>query len=107
MILKGKVWKFGDHMHTHYFLAGKYDPIVRAGRYGELVQHILEDVDPGFVQKVRKGDLLVAGRGFGTGKHVRGLIGAFQALGIGGIIAESFSAEWERSTINAGLPSLV
>lgn len=107
MILKGKVWKFGDNVHTHYLLSGKYDPIVRAGRYDELVQHVLEDVDPGFAQKVQKGDLLVGGRGFGTGKHVRGLIGAFKAMGIGGIIAESFSAEWERATINAGLPSVV
>ncbi len=107
MILRGRVWKFGDGVHTHFFLSGKYDPVVRAGKYAELVPHLLEDVDPGFVNRVREDDLLVAGRAFGGGKHVRGLIGAFKVLKIGGILARSFSAEWERACINAGLPALV
>ena len=107
MILRGKVWKFGDNIPTHHFLSGKYDPVVRSGKYADLVQHVLEEHDPTFVSRVQKGDLLVCGRGFGTGKHVRGLIGALKLLGIGGLIAETFSAEWERATINAGLPSLV
>ncbi len=107
MVLKGRVWKFGDNIPTHYFLSGKYDPIVRAGKYADLVQHVLEDHAPDFVSQVRPGDILVCGRGFGMGKHVRGLIGALKLLRIGGIIAESFSAEWERVTINSALPSLV
>jgi 3-isopropylmalate/(R)-2-methylmalate dehydratase small subunit len=101
------VWKFGDNIPTHHFLSGKYDPLVRAGKYADLVQHVLEDHDPTFVSRVQRGDLLVCGRGFGMGKHVRGLIGAFKLLGVGGLIAETFAAEWERATINAGFPCLV
>lgn len=107
MILKGRVWKFGDNVRSNYFLSGKYDPVGRLGKYSELVQHILEDVDPTFVQKVQRGDVLVAGKAFGTGKHLGGLIGAFKVLGIGGVIAEGFSAAWERDSINTGFPAVV
>ena len=107
MKLRGRAWVFGDNLAATYFLSGKYDPMVRAGKYRELVPHILEDVDPGFVQKVQPGDLLIAGKAFGTGKHLRGLIEAFKVLGIGGVIAESFAAEWEKVSINSGLPIVV
>lgn len=118
MILKGRVWKFGDNVHTSYFLSGKHGVLVRAGKYEELAQHILEDVDPSFIRRFQRGDVLVAGKAFGTGRSLSGqagafktlgsgLIAAFQALGLGGVIAKSFSPEWERVAINAGLPAVV
>ena len=107
MQLHGRVWKFGDCVHTHHFLSGKYDNLVRAGKYAELVPHLLEDSLPSFAAAVRPGDIVVAGRAFGSGKHVRGLIGAFKILQISAILARSFAAEWERACINAGMPALV
>lgn len=107
MVLNGKVWKFGDNVSAQYFLSGKYDPLVRAGKYAQLVEHVLEDVQPTFACEARKGDVIVAGKAFGTGKHVRGLIGALKLLGMGGVIAESFASEWEKGSINAGLPAIV
>jgi 3-isopropylmalate/(R)-2-methylmalate dehydratase small subunit len=59
------------------------------------------------VHKVQRGDLLVAGRGFGVGKHNLGRLGAFKALGIEAFIAESFAAAWERDAINFGIPALI
>lgn len=107
MILKGRVWKFGNNVPSHYFLSGKYDALARALEFEEIVPHVLEDIDPTFVKRVRKGDLIVAGRAFGTGKHLEGLIGALQILGIEAVIAESFSAGWEKDSINAGLAALI
>lgn len=107
MILSGRVWKFGDHLRSTYFFSGKYDPLSRAGKFEELAQHVLEDVDPTFACRVRPDDILVVGNAFGTGKHLEGPINAFKVLGIAAILAKGFSAAWERDSINLGLPSLV
>lgn len=107
MILSGTVWKFGDNLRSTYFVSGKYDALGRAGKFSELARHVLEDVDPTFVQKLKPGDLLVVGDAFGTGKHLDGPIGAFRALGIAAVLGKGFSAAWERDSINLGLPSLV
>jgi 3-isopropylmalate/(R)-2-methylmalate dehydratase small subunit len=101
------VWKFGDHLRSNHFLAGKYDPLGRAGKFEELARHVLEDVDPDFVRRVKPGDLLVVGDAFGTGKHLDGPINAFKSLGIAAVLGKGFSASWERDSINLGLPSLV
>ena len=106
MILKGRVWKFGDNLRSTYFVSGKYDPLGRAGKFAEMASHVLEDVDPSFVRKVQKGDILVVGEAFGTGKHLDGPINAFKELGIAAVLGKSFSAAWERDSINLGLPSL-
>lgn len=107
MKLRGRVWKFGDHVGADHFIAPKYDLMGRKGQYAELSTHILEEADPSFVGSVRPGDILLAGWGFGSGKHLGSLIGAFRHLGIGAIIARSFAAAWERASINAGLPAIV
>jgi len=107
MILQGKVWKVGDNISSDHFISPKYDSMGRKGQYAELALHILEDKDPNFIEKVQRGDLIVAGRSFGSGKHLGSLIGAFKELGIEGVIAKSFSAAWERASINAGLPALL
>ena len=106
MTLSGRVWKFGDNLRSSYFFSGKYDALGRAGKFAELAKHVLEDVDPTFVERVRPGDILVVGEAFGTGKHLEGPIGALQLLGIAAVLAKSFSAGWERDSINMGLPAL-
>lgn len=107
MILKGRVWKFGNNLRSDYFLSSKYDPLGRTGKFTELAQHVLEDIDASFVKKVQSGDLIVVGKAFGTGKHFAHLIGALKAIGIGGIIGQSFSSAWEKDSINSGFPSVV
>ena len=107
MILSGTVWKFGDRLRSTHFVSGKYDVLGRARKFGELAQHVLEDVDPTFVKRVKPGDLLVVGDAFGTGKHLDGPIEAFKTLGIAAVLGKGFSAAWERDSINLGLPSLV
>jgi len=107
MLLSGRVWKFGDRLRSTYFISGKYDPLGRAGKFAEMATHVLEDIDPNFIKRVQKGDILAVGHAFGTGKHLDGPINAFKELGIAAVLGKSFSASWERESINLGLPSLV
>ncbi|MFQ6039129.1 MAG: 3-isopropylmalate dehydratase [Candidatus Aminicenantales bacterium] len=56
-----------------------------------------------FPKKVRSGDILVAGRNFGSGSSRQQAVDCFLALGIAAILAPSFGAIYFRNAVNAGL----
>jgi 3-isopropylmalate/(R)-2-methylmalate dehydratase small subunit len=67
----------------------------------------MEGADPEFVKKVRKGDVLIAGRNFGCGSSREHAPVALKAAGISAVIAESFARIFYRNSINQGLPALI
>jgi 3-isopropylmalate/(R)-2-methylmalate dehydratase small subunit len=103
MKLKGKVHKFGDNINTDEIIPARYlntiDPEV-------LSQHCMEDADPEFSKKARKGDIIVAGANFGCGSSREHAPISIKAAGISCVIAESFARIFYRNAINIGLPIL-
>jgi 3-isopropylmalate/(R)-2-methylmalate dehydratase small subunit len=99
--MSGVIHKFGDHVDTDVILPGRYltlrDP-------AELAKHCLEGLDPTFASRVRSGDLVVAGRNFGSGSSREHAPIALKAAGIGCVIAASFARIFYRNAINIGLP---
>jgi len=106
MTLKGKVWKYGDNVSVYYFFPVIYERLGIADQPEELAKHFLEEVDPHLVQQVEAGDVLVAGKGFGQGKHHWYYINAFQKLGFAGFVAESFHPQFQRECIDRGIPAI-
>jgi len=74
---------------------------------GELAKHVMESLDPSFARKVRKGDVIIAGRNFGCGSSREHAPIALKAAGVSAIVAESFARIFYRNAINQGLPVLV
>ena len=72
----------------------------------ELGKHCLEDADPEFVRKIKKGDILVAGKNFGSGSSREHAPMALKAAGISCVIAKSFARIFYRNAFNMGLPIL-
>lgn len=103
MILKGKVWKFGDNIDTDIIIPARYlastDP-------KELGSHCMEPVAPDFSKKATPGDIIVAGRNFGSGSSREHAPIAIAALGIPLVIAKSFARIFYRNAFNKGLPLL-
>ncbi len=101
--ITGKAWVFGDEMNTDTMAPGIYfkEPIE------VLAQHCLEVVDPDFARQVQPGDIVVGGRSFGVGSAREQAAMAFRHLGVGAILAESFSRIFYRNAINFGLPLLI
>ena len=101
MAIKGKAWKFGDDVNTDEIIPARYlittDP-------KELAKHVMEDIDPGFPNKVQPGDIIVAGKNFGCGSSREHAPLALKGAEIGAIIAESFARIFYRNAINLGLP---
>ena len=99
--INGKVWKFGDNIDTDLIIAARYlstsDPI-------ELAKHVMEDADPKFVEKMNKGDVIVAGENFGCGSSREHAPIALKAAGISAVVAKSFARIFYRNAFNMGLP---
>ncbi|VVB53860.1 Isopropylmalate/citramalate isomerase small subunit [uncultured archaeon] len=100
-IISGKAWKFGDNVDTDVIIPGKY---LRTTDMSVFASHVMEGIDPLFSQKVRKGDIIVAGKNFGCGSSREQAPLALKHAGIACIVAESFARIFFRNAINVGLP---
>lgn len=102
MVLRGYAHKFGDDINTDLVISGKYK--FKTMDIDELSRHLMEDLDPFFSKKIKKGDFIVAGKNFGCGSSREQAPLVIKHAGIGCIIAESFSRIFYRNSINIGLP---
>jgi len=101
MPLKGRVFKFGDDINTDEIIPARY---LNTSDPKELAKHCMEDADPEFPKKVKKGDIIVAGKNFGCGSSREHAPIAIKAAGVSAVIAKSFARIFYRNAINIGLP---
>jgi len=103
MKTEGRVWKFGDNVDTDVIIPAPY---LVTTDMGELAKHCFEGVDATFAEKVRPGDIVVAGKNFGCGSSREHAPMAIKGAGISCVIAESFARIFFRNAFNMGLPIL-
>ena len=72
----------------------------------EMAKCTLEFIEPQFVKKIDKGNIIVAGENFGTGSSREEAVNVFKILGIKAIIAKSFARIYFRNLINLGIPPI-
>ncbi|MCR4998930.1 MAG: 3-isopropylmalate dehydratase small subunit [Lachnospiraceae bacterium] len=97
----GTVHKFGDNIDTDVIIPARY---LNSSDPAELATHCMEDIDKEFVNKVQKGDLIVATKNFGCGSSREHAPIAIKASGVSCVIAETFARIFYRNAINIGLP---
>ncbi len=105
MILKGRAWKFGDDISTDHITPGRYYHL--RSNLPELAKHVMEDANPEFASKVKKGDFIVAGKNFGCGSSREHAPAVIKLAGVFAVIAKSFARIFYRNAINIGLPVLI
>ena len=103
MNTQGKVFKYPDNVDTDVIIPARY---LNTADAGELAKHCMEDIDTGFVDQVRPGDILVAGWNFGCGSSREHAPLVIKTCGVGCVIAKSFARIFYRNAINIGLPIL-
>lgn len=101
MIIKGKNWRFGNDVDTDAIIPARY---LNTSDPKELAKHIMEDADRDFPNKVKAGDIIVAGKNFGCGSSREHAPIAIKAAGIQAVIAKSFARIFYRNSFNTGLP---
>ena len=102
-MIRGKTWKFGDHVDTDVIIPARY---LNAPEPSELAKHCMEDIDSSFAGAVQAGDIMVGGWNFGCGSSREHAPVAIQASGISCVIAASFARIFYRNSINIGFPIL-
>ena len=102
LIVKGKVWKFGDHINTDYMA-----PSFSRDLPWEQAKNTILHIHKGFVEAHKPGDVIVAGENFGCGSSRESAPTNLKRLGIGCVVAESFGRIFFRNSIAIAFPVLV
>ena len=103
MTVKGTVHKYGNDVDTDVIIPARY---LNTSSEEELASHCMEDIDPEFVRRVQKGDIIVAEDNFGCGSSREHAPIAIKASGVSLVIANTFARIFYRNAINIGLPIL-
>ena len=101
MKASGRVFKYGDNVDTDVIIPARY---LNATKGEELAKHCMADIDKDFVNKVQKGDIIVANKNFGCGSSREHAPLAIKCAGVSCVIAETFARIFYRNAINIGLP---
>ena len=101
MLIRGNAWKFGNDIDTDVIIPARY---LNTSDPAELSRHVMEDADREFSKKIKKGDIIVAGKNFGCGSSREHAPIAIKASGIHAVIAKSFARIFYRNAFNIGLP---
>lgn len=101
MKFKGTAFRYGRDVDTDVIIPARY---LNTSDPAELAKHCLEDLDPTFVDRVKKGDIIVADENFGCGSSREHAPVAIKAAGVSVVIAKSFARIFYRNAINIGLP---
>jgi 3-isopropylmalate/(R)-2-methylmalate dehydratase small subunit len=104
-MLRGKVFKFGDNISTDLIVPGRLAHL--RSNLPELAKHVLEDADPTFASRVKKGDFVVGGNNFGLGSSREHAPLVIKMAGVSAILAKSVARIFFRNAINQGLPVLI
>ena len=103
MIAHGFVHKYGENVDTDVIIPARY---LNTANHAELASHCMEDIDKEFINKVKKGDIMVGGANFGCGSSREHAPIAIKESGISVVIAETFARIFYRNSINIGLAIL-
>jgi 3-isopropylmalate/(R)-2-methylmalate dehydratase small subunit len=95
--------KLYDDIDTDMIFHNRYLHITDVSQMGQYALDNLKGWEE-FARQARPGDVLMAGKNFGSGSSRQQAVDCFLALEIGAIVAESFGAIYKRNAINSGLP---
>jgi len=90
-----------NDINTDLLFPGKYTYTCSTGP--EIIDHLLEDLDPDFRSAVKPGDVVMAGTNFGCGSSREQPALGLKYVGVKAVIAKSFARIFYRSSINQGL----
>lgn len=103
MKIKGRAVLLGDNINTDFIISGRYKFSITDMK--ELSKHIMEDIDPEFPKKLKKGEsIIVAGENFGLGSSREQAPLVIKESGIVAVAAKSFARIFYRNGFNIGLP---
>jgi 3-isopropylmalate dehydratase small subunit len=99
-MITARVHRLPAQINTDVHCSAKYMP-GRDAAY--IAQHAFEQIDAGFVQRFKRGDVIVAGHNFGINSSREQAVHVMHLLGVAAIVAPAFGRQFFRNAINNGL----
>jgi 3-isopropylmalate/(R)-2-methylmalate dehydratase small subunit len=97
-MIAARLWKFGDDINTDLMLPGAATVKSEA----EQARAVFAANRRGWIDEMKPGDALVAGRNFGMGSN-RPASRSLRNIGIAFVLAESINGLFFRNSVNFGL----
>lgn len=107
MIVAGRIWKLGENVGATDLLPARYDKQGMSRQWDECAKHILEDARPDLAERVRPGDIVVAGAGFGAGHahYYSAAVMGCKTAGVAAFLVDGIGGLFQRACIDFGMPA--
>jgi 3-isopropylmalate/(R)-2-methylmalate dehydratase large subunit len=103
------IWNYADvdNLNTDQMFAGNLTYNVKSSEAEKIMPHLFKGFDDSFSERVKEGDILVAGANFGCGSSREHPSVGLAYAGIKAVICKSVNRIFYRSSVNQGLPIIL
>ena len=102
-------WNYSDvdNLNTDQMFAGSLTYNVKSSEAEKIMPHLFKGFDDSFAERVKEGDIIVAGANFGCGSSREHPSVGLAYAGIKAVICKSVNRIFYRSSVNQGLPIIL
>jgi 3-isopropylmalate/(R)-2-methylmalate dehydratase large subunit len=100
-------YKDVDNLNTDQMFAGNLTYNVQSSEPEKIIPHLFKGFDNSFSERVKPGDVLMAGNNFGCGSSREHPSVGLAYAGIKAVICKSVNRIFYRSAVNQGLPIIL
>ncbi len=103
------IWNYADadNLNTDQMFAGKHTYNINSSEAEKIMPYLFEDFDMTFKDRVKQGDVIIAGANFGCGSSREHPAVGLSYAGVKAVIAKSVNRIFYRSAVNQGLPIIL
>jgi 3-isopropylmalate/(R)-2-methylmalate dehydratase large subunit len=102
-------WNYSDvdNLNTDQMFAGNLTYNVQSSEPEKIMPHLFKGFDDSFTERVKAGDIIMAGSNFGCGSSREHPAVGLAHAGIKAVICKSVNRIFYRSSVNQGLPIIL
>jgi 3-isopropylmalate dehydratase small subunit len=102
-------WNYADvdNLNTDQMFAGNLTYNVLSSEPEKIMPHLFKGFDDHFAERVKQGDIIIAGANFGCGSSREHPSVGLAFAGIKAVICKSVNRIFYRSSVNQGLPIII
>ncbi|MBN2172733.1 MAG: 3-isopropylmalate dehydratase large subunit [Bacteroidales bacterium] len=102
-------WNYADldNMNTDQMFAGNLTYTVLSSEPDKILPHLFKGFDDSFAERVKQGDVIMAGANFGCGSSREHPAVGLAFAGVKAVVCKSVNRIFYRSSVNQGLPIII
>lgn len=102
-------WNYADvdNLNTDQMFAGKFTYEINSSEAEKIMPYLFKGFDDSFSDRVKEGDILMAGANFGCGSSREHPCVGLAYAGVKAVICKSVNRIFYRSSVNQGLPIIL